>query len=282
MPNDILSLWSAPRQPDGSVGAGSELSRQARGILLALTAIVTLPGCGEEDDTVTYADDVRPLFNRRCTTCHRPGTPIGVDIQNPFAPETGLVDSLNSWNLEYPGETPERNVLPGDPDNSFLMDKLIGSSALPRDPDGPGPASPHGGAPMPLQIEPLTQEELATFETWVTQGARQEDFAPVAAIIGNEAQIGGKCIFCHYADTPNPPNLSDPFGPEGIVNVKAIYRADMVRVLPGDPERSLLIQKVRLNVPDSEYGAQMPYSYTPLTTRQIDTVSQWILEGALP
>ena len=135
---------------------------------------------------------------------------------------------------------------------------------------------------MPLQIPPLTEGELTTFETWVAQGAREADFAPVEAIIGSETQISGKCIFCHYAGTPNPPNLSDPFGPEGLVNVKALYRADMVRVLPGDPERSLLIQKVRLNVPDSEYGAQMPYSYNPLTTRQLDTVRQWILEGALP
>lgn len=276
MPNDILSLWSSPRHPDGVASAGSELSRRARGVLLALAAIITLPGCGEEDNSVTYGDDVRPLFNRRCTTCHRPGTPIGVDIQNPFVPGTGLVDSLNTWAAPdaYPGETPVRNVAPGDPDNSFLMHKLIGESALPE--------NAHGGSAMPLQIPPLTVDELATFETWVAQGATEADFAPVREIIGVETRIAGKCIYCHYAGTPNPPNLSDPFGPEGIVNVKAIYRADMLRVLPGDPERSLLIQKVRLNVPDSEYGAQMPYSYNPLTTRQLDTVRQWILEGALP
>jgi hypothetical protein len=278
MPNDILSLWPFPKRRDGVASAGSELSRRAGGMLLALAAIITLPGCGEEDETVTFGDDVRPIFNRRCTTCHRPGTPIGVDIQNPFAPTTaataGLVASLNSWNIMHPGETPERNVVPGDPDNSFLMHKLTGESALPR--------NGNGGAPMPLQIEPLTEQELDTFETWVAQGATEQGFEPVRAIIGNEAEAEGKCIYCHYAGTPNPPNLSEPFGPDGIVNVKAIYRGDMLRVVPGDPERSLLIQKVRLNVPDSEYGAQMPYSYNALTTRQLDTVRQWILEGALP
>jgi hypothetical protein len=76
--------------------------------------------------------------------------------------------------------------------------------------------------------------------------------------------------------------LSDPFGPEGLVNVKAIYRADMVRVLPRNPDESLLILKVRANRPDSDIGAQMPYSYAALTPGQLDTVRQWILEGALP
>lgn len=275
MPNDILSLWPSPRQRDGVVSAAFELARRARGILLALAALVTLPGCGEEDNSVTYGDDVRPIFRGRCTTCHRPGTPIQVDIQNPFTGSEGLVNSVNTWAAEYPGETPVMNVVPGDPDNSFLMHKLIGESAL--------PSNSHGGAAMPLQIAPLTEDELGLFETWVEQGARDDaSFAPVRAIIGDEARIGGKCIFCHYADTPNPPNLTDPFGPDGIVNVDADYRGDMVRVLPGDPERSLLIQKVRLNVANSEYGAPMPYSYSALTTRQLDTVQQWILEGALP
>lgn len=246
-------------------------------------ACALLPGCGETDNGVTYGDDVGRLFNRRCTTCHRPGTPIGVDIQNPFAPETGLVTSRNSWYDVYEGETPELNVVPFEPENSFLMDKLIGESALPPDPDGPGPEGPHGGAPMPLQIAPLTPEEIAAFETWVAQGALNDaSFAPVRQIIGDEARIGGKCIFCHYEGTPNPPNLTDPFGREGLVNVPAIYRADMVRVLPGDPERSLLIQKIRLDAPDSIYGAQMPYSYNPLTSREIEIVRQWILEGARP
>lgn len=282
MSNDILGLWPS-RRPDGVVRAGSELTRRARCAFLALAACITLPSCGEEDESVTFADDVRPIFNRRCTTCHRPGSPIQVDIQAPFSPGTGLVNSENSWAREYPGETPQFNVVPGEPENSFLMHKLIGASALPLDPDGPGGMSPHGGSPMPLQIEPLTEAELTVFETWVAIGAPSDErFQPVREIIGDEANIGGKCIFCHYTDTPNPPDLTEPFGPDGLVNVPAIYRADMVRVLPGDPEKSLLIQKVRLNVPDSEYGAQMPYSYAALTERQLETVRQWILEGARP
>ena len=66
------------------------------------------------------------------------------------------------------------------------------------------------------------------------------------------------------------------------MNVDATYRGDMVRVLPGDPDNSLLILKVRAQRPDSDIGAQMPYSYNPLTDSQVDLVRQWIVEGAKP
>jgi hypothetical protein len=278
MPNDILGLWSPPRRAARALREAAELTRCVRGVLFALVACAALPACAEEDDGVTFGDEIRPLFNRRCTTCHRTGTPIQVDIQNPFAPVTGLVNSRNSWNDAHPGETPEFNVVPFEPENSFLIDKLVGESALPSVASGG-----HGGAPMPAQIPPLTATELAAFETWVAQGARNDaSFLPVQAVIGPPDAIEGKCMYCHYEGTPNPPNLADPFGPQGLVNVKAIYRADMVRVLPGQPEESLLILKVRANRPESDIGAQMPYSYPALTTRQIDTVRQWILEGARP
>jgi hypothetical protein len=285
MPNDFLSLWSSSRRPARSSRA-SKFIQTLRGIcLLALTSVAVL-GCGEEDDGVTFDDDIRPLFNRRCTTCHRPVSPINVDIQNPFNDENGLVNgrsaagniSPNSWAQAYPGETPVSNVVPFDPDNSFLMDKLTGE--LPR--------NGHGGAEMPLQVAPIDATELAVLERWVTDGAEPGEFfeTQIRPIFGAEDTsglfFGGKCVFCHYAGTPNEPDLTDPFGPKGLVNVRTIYRGDMVRVLPGNPEESLLILKVRAEQPDSAYGAPMPFSYSRLTESQLGLVRQWILEGALP
>ncbi len=284
MPNDFLSLWPPFKRPAGSSRA-SRFSRMLRGACLLVVTSVAVLGCGEEDDGVTYDDDIRPLFNRRCTTCHRPVSPINVDIQNPFNAENGLVNgrsaagniSPNSWAEVYPGETPVSNVVPFEPDRSFLMDKL----------EGDLPANGHGGSEMPLQIAAVDAAELALLEQWVTDGARPGDFyeTRIRPIFGSEDTsgfFGGKCVFCHYAGTPNPPDLTDPFGPQGLVNVDAIYRGDMVRVLPGNPDESLLILKVRATRPESDIGAQMPYSYSPLTASQLGTVRQWILEGALP
>jgi hypothetical protein len=295
MPNDFSSLWSSSRRSAGArrvrgrpapriVEGNHQLAARARWAALAALALIALPGCGGEEDTeVTYNDDVRRIFNRRCTTCHESSTPIGVDIvdiQNPFAPERGLVFAPNSWAAPdaYPGLTPAQNVVPFEPENSFLLDKITGD--LP--PDG-------GGAAMPLQVSPLDANELAVVEQWVTDGAQDNTFfrENVRPIFGSEdstgAYINGKCIFCHYTGSPNPLDLSNPFDPQnGLVNVPATYRGDMVRVQPGSPDDSLLILKVRAQRPESDIGAQMPYSFTKLTASQIDIVRQWIVEGARP
>lgn len=287
MPNDFSSLWSSPRRSARLLEACRveefhALALRARTAAVAALALIALPSCGGDTDTeVTYNDDVRPIFNRRCTTCHYSSTPIGVDIQNPFDPERGLVFAPNSWNAPdaYPGRTNAQNVVPFEPENSFLIDKLTGEL----------PVDGAGGSPMPLQVPPLDAEELANLEQWVTDGARDDQFFQqnVRPIFGSEdtprEYYGGKCIFCHYTGSPNPLDLSNPFDPrDGLVNVNAVYRGDMVRVLPGNPDESLLILKVRAQRPEADIGAQMPYSFTELTASQIDVVRQWITEGARP
>jgi hypothetical protein len=292
MPNDFSSLWSSRRRSAGAsrlrgrtspriFEGGHLLATRARWAALAALASIALPSCGgEEDNEVTYNDDVRPIFNRRCTTCHYSSTPIGVDIQNPFTPERGLVFAPNSWAQPdaAPGLTDEQNVVPFDPENSFVIDKLTGDL----------PVGGEGGSPMPFQVPPLDANEIATLEQWITNGAENDTFFQqnVRPIFGSENSpreyYGGKCIFCHYSGSPNPLDLSDPFGTNGLVNVPAVYRGDMVRVQPGSPDDSLLILKVRAQRPESDIGAQMPYSYTPLSSSQIDVVRQWIAEGARP
>lgn len=285
MPNDFSSLWSFPRRSARILEETHQLCARVRWAAFAIFACAALTSCGgESDDEITYEDDIRPIFNRRCTTCHYSSTPIGVDIQNPFAPERGLVNAPNSWAAPeaYPGRTDDLNVVPFQPENSFLIDKLTGEL----------PEGGEGGSPMPFQVPPLDGDEIATLEQWITDGAEDNQFFQqnVRPIFGSEssagAYYGGKCIFCHYTGSPNPLDLSNPFGPNGLVNggvgVDATYVGDMLRVQPGSPEDSLLILKVRAVRPESEIGAQMPYSFVNLSTSQIDLVRRWIAEGARP
>jgi hypothetical protein len=282
MPSHFSSLWSSPRRASRLVEGTIELFARAASVSLPLLACLSAAACGgEEDDGVTYGDEVQGLFYRRCTTCHHPGSPINVDIENPFNPETGLVYTSNSWAAPnaYPGETDERNVVPGDPDSSFLMDKISGAL----------PTNGHGGGSMPMQVSALTPEEVGALEQWITNGALNDAFYTnnVRPIFGAEDDAGlffsGKCVFCHYPNSPNPGlDLTEPFGPNGLVNVDATYRGDIKRVQPGNPEESLLMLKVRAERPESDIGAQMPYSFDLLTAGQIDTVRQWIVEGARP
>lgn len=333
MPSDILrsrSRWLPTALASAVSYAAVSLS------------VISLMGCGETDEGFTYRTKVGPIFNYRCTICHRPGGPSGVDIQNPFSPNEGLVGTKNGFAALHPElNLPAYNVVPGDPDNSFLMYKIdADAKMLPAAPSG---GEPPAGAHMPLHIEPLDYVQVHIIEEWVKAGAPAPDTdfddpgapatGPVAAtgsqgaiearaaipaatrrfsrdiqpIIGTEADLsrtlsetGGvctpsankvcpRCIYCHYENGPNPPDLTAVFDSEkGLVNAQARGRADMKRVDPGHPENSLLIQKIHYEnfattgVARSDYGSQMPYSFDPLTSAQVDIVRQWILEGAKP
>ena len=298
MLNDQWTLERRSRRARGSFAGAC----QRFGLSWILAGGLGLVACGEENDSVTYGDDVRPIFNLRCTTCHRTGSPIRVNIQNPYQEvecvtgadglevcNGGLVNMRNTWSVMNPGEMPERNVEPGDPDNSFLMWKLTGDV----------PSNGDGGQPMPLQVEWETKAaDIQLLADWITanapngpfpSGSATRNFDPdITTIFGTQDDdrqyTGGKCLFCHYDGTPNPPNLSDPFSREsdGVIGVNARYRADRVRIVPGNPDDSFLMQKVRADRPQSEIGANMPYSYSALSESQLEVVRQWILQGALP
>lgn len=59
---------------------------------------------------------------------------------------------------------------------------------------------------------------------------------------------------------------------------------DKKRVVPGDPDASLLMEKI-LETRDActpFYGRMPPPPSAPLAPAQIDTIRRWIIEGALP
>lgn len=266
--------------------------------LLPAAGLLLGAGCGAaQDEHVTYAKDVQAIFEP-CTSCHRPDAPAGpstgngFDILNPYAAVDGLLTAQNLWKMGHMEiDSPVYLVVPGNPDDSFLIDKISDPALelLPGD---------QAGAPMPLQFFgppfELTEAEKTSIERWISEGAEDtaQFRAEVVPVIGDDGRFGtldrngrpkqGKCQLCHFADTPNPPDLTDPFGPNGLVNVVANYRADMMRVQPFDPGSSFLVRKIRAKEPGSEQGAPMPRSYPRLTDSQVETVRQWILEGARP
>ena len=350
MLNDFMSSWPSPRAGTQPGSSPKNQKRRVPGRLsLTLLAGVTWLasgaglGCGEAETGLTYRKNVRPIFSQRCTICHRPGGPSGIDIQNPFSTDGGLVVTKNGFKVKHPElNVPEDNVLAGDPDNSFLIYKIDDSMRLPPDPDGDGPLEPPAGSHMPLTVPPLDYVQVHVIEEWVKAGAPKpgvmfqdpgapasplvpatadQDEIPARAaiapqmrsfgvdiqpIIGTQddlnrtlSETGGvctpsatkvcaRCIYCHYEDGPNPPDLTDVFDAEtGLVGAQARYRLDMKRVDPGHPENSLLIQKIHYEnftsgIARSDYGAKMPYSFDPISRTQVETVRQWIQEGAKP
>ena len=250
-------------------------------------------GCGSSDPSgVTYHEDIRPLF-KDCTYCHQPGAPfgpgLGPDVLNPYSEPNGLVVRASDWKNNHPTyRIPDQLVTPGQPDESFLMLKISNPELG---------LLQNAGAYMPFQIPRITKEELLAIEQWVRDGAQNNDFfrnQVYPIFVSPYPYAPGKCDVCH-ADTPTSPNITDPFGPDGIVGVPSILRPDLLRIAPGDPDASLLVQQIRQsagpavsdgaasdNLPTREYGAPMPKPTAPLDDAQQAVVRQWILDGARP
>lgn len=82
---------------------------------------------------------------------------------------------------------------------------------------------------------------------------------------------------CHSGATPNSDlDLSQNLH-TNMVNVKAKDGTN-VYIVPGKPEESYLLTKMKANPPA---GGQMPIARTAFTTEQLTMIETWIKEGAL-
>ncbi len=98
----------------------------------------------EIDREVSFANDVQPIFTAQCNSCHGNG-------QNGF--NSGSYSGvMNSNSPNYGGPI----VIPGDPENSPLIDKLEPNPQF-------GSRMPVGGA--------LSSAQIATIREWIEQGA---------------------------------------------------------------------------------------------------------------
>jgi hypothetical protein len=136
-------------------------------------------------DGVTYAKDIRPVFEASCFRCHTGDRP-----------KAGLrLDSLDSV---LKGSKEGRVIIPGESDKSALViavARLDEESAMPPKPrqggfrGGPGrpggaagPPPPPGGSGQqshggsaggpPPPPKPLTAEQVSLIRAWVDQGAK--------------------------------------------------------------------------------------------------------------
>ncbi|HTV25268.1 MAG TPA: hypothetical protein VMG12_41525 [Polyangiaceae bacterium] len=267
--------------------------------------------CGDAE--LSYSRDVQPLLEQRCVTCHHSGDTGIVDIEDPFTPDLlspGLVGSRNPWAV---GSTsmPEFNLLPFEPDSSFVLQKVTDRELRPGCDTSAGAGANAGSSSgssttacktdtagffMPPAPRRLSEVKRASVRRWIVGGAQDNDLyrREVLPLFGDpsnrrrsECEEGGMdrgcivCVTCHYEGSPTPPDLTHPFDPiVGIINVKSVFRSDLDLVEPGDPEQSFLMRKLDAIGASSEVGAPMPYGYRALTEPQVDVLRQWIAQGA--
>ena len=116
---------------------------------------------------------------------------------------------------------------------------------------GPPPTPP---PPPPPSIEPT----LASIQDNV--------FSPI-------------CTTCHAgAAAPNGLRLEEGMSHAMLVNVPSLEVPALLRVEPGNPDDSYLVQKIEGT---AAVGGRMPLGGQPLSQETIDAIRQWITDGAI-
>lgn len=221
---------------------------------------------GSMADGGSFSQDVAPVLLSRCGGCHVNRTRGGL--------------SLASYAAMGRGADGSPVVVPGDSQSSRLVD-AIRSGEMPK-----------GGGRV-------TEEELATLEKWIDAGAKFDGTDPTTTLdrlvpagtapmnrgrlmatapTGNETILYSRdiapvlvaeCTGCHGGNQASS-NLSlDSFN--GLLrggNTGEI-------IVPGKPDESLLIQKLR-----GMAGARMPLRKPALDDEVIAKFVTWIAEGA--
>ncbi|TXI76414.1 MAG: hypothetical protein E6Q44_15625 [Flavobacteriales bacterium] len=85
------------------------------------------------------------------------------------------------------------------------------------------------------------------------------------------------CWLCH-PPMANGMDLSAQYAYGELVNVPSVNWAPALRVVPGDPEASVLWNKINFT---ETYGLGMPPNGTPLSSEELRTIREWIEQGAM-
>lgn len=231
-------------------------STPAAGAVLGLALVAA---GARVDRPPTYAD-VAPIFAARCVVCH----------SGDHAPRGLRLDSY-----EHVRHGSERGpvVHAGEPGRSELVRRVRGES-LPR---------------MPLTGPPfLSEGEIQRLEAWIEGGLARGAAAPTPAppplpplpAPGQPVTwthvapiLTRRCVKCHTADGLRGPP------PEGLIlstREQVLSRAERVRVVPGVPDASELVRRIR-----GQARPRMPFDGPPfLSDEETRVIVDWIAGGA--
>jgi cytochrome c553 len=261
---------------------GSRKYRNLAGAFLATVSIVagqfTVVTAASEDSDAPSADQaaffeksVRPLIANRCASCH--------------STDTRSSGGLNLDNREalLRGGKSGPAIIPRKPDESLLLQRILGDHSKPR---------------MPLGDEALTAKEISDLRTWIAEGAvwplRTAGALPERSRDSGVAKVSyprpatleqlayfekkvrpifvNRCYNCH----------SDAFKEAGGLRVdvgRAIFAGGNSgpAIVPGDPTKSTLIKRVKNTDPKKRMPQE---SKEGLPAEEIAILENWIRDGA--
>lgn len=113
------------------------------------------------ETTVSFANDIVPMFVASCTSCHTGEAARTGSANLNLDPEFAYGDLIRVMSGHVPTMA---RVMPGDPDASYLVHKLAGTQA---DVGGRGQRMPRGS-----EENYWTDEQIELVRTWIAEGAQ--------------------------------------------------------------------------------------------------------------
>lgn len=106
------------------------------------------PAESTENSEISYHKEIEPILRRSCFGCHQGAKRLGSYVMTDFA-------ALTSG-----GETGEPAIVPGKPDESYLVDQITVVDGFAEMPKAP--------------VKHLSQVEIDTIRKWIEQGANND------------------------------------------------------------------------------------------------------------
>lgn len=216
---------------------------------------------------------IRPLLSDHCLDCHSSQTKQSGGLR------------LDDRDAVLAGGKSGPAVVPGNPDGSLLIQRVLSTDLKHRMPKG--------------EDDPLSAQEISDLKTWIQQGlfwpaetASAGPSTPVATVKhikaiayprpATQGQLAyfenkvrpilvSRCYNCH----------SDAFKQAGGLRVDTgidIFRGgkDGPVIIPGHPEKSILIDRVK----EADVKKRMPQESPALPSEEIAILESWIKDGA--
>ncbi|WP_417391721.1 DUF1549 domain-containing protein [Gimesia sp.] len=159
------------------------------------------------DKQVSFYQHIRPILQAQCAGCHHPRNPEGEYVVTDFS------------HLLKGGESQTKAIVPGKPDESYLV-QLI---------------TPHGNeAEMPKAKTPLSPDQIQLVRSWIQQGARNDSPAKVEYRFNQE----------HPPTYSSPPVITSlAYSPDGKILAVAGFHEVILHAAEGDQILGRMIGK---------------------------------------
>jgi uncharacterized protein (TIGR03118 family) len=147
--------WDTTTTANGAVSLTAQATDQAGNVTISTAVGVMVNNQAPPPQTITLTQLQSTIFTPRCSSCHSgngASLPGSMNLTSAAASFTSLVNVTSEKN------PPLKRVLPGQPNDSYIIHKLEGTDL---------------GATnrMPLGGPFLDQATIDTVRTWITQGA---------------------------------------------------------------------------------------------------------------